>query len=194
MLKPALLRYLTNRESHGGPPDLLLVHIVWKIEIKLLSLQAGSDENEVLSMARNDIAKKWIEQVDEDILAAEALYNSGRWLYVGFLCHQAIEKTIKAYWLAMCDDEPLYLHNHFRLLEGCGLKEQLNEEQRRFIEIMSPMYIAARYPEYKNQVARVLNEKGCKYLINETKKLIGWILQKCSLETRPSILSDVISK
>jgi len=39
LLKPALFRYLTNRESRGGPPDLLLVHIVWKIEIKLLSLQ-----------------------------------------------------------------------------------------------------------------------------------------------------------
>ena len=32
-------------------------------------------------MSRADIAKKWLEQVDEDILAAEALYSSGRWLY-----------------------------------------------------------------------------------------------------------------
>ena len=145
-------------------------------------------------MAREDIARKWLEQVDEDMLAADALYHSGRWLYIGFLCHQAIEKLIKAYWFAMRDDEPFYLHNHFRLLEGCGLKAMLSEEQRRFIEIMSPMYIAARYPEYKSQVARMLNENGSAYIIEQTKKFKQWILQKCLLETKPSTSSDDTSK
>ena len=129
-------------------------------------------------MDRKEIANKWLEQVDEDILTAEALYNSGRWLYIGFLCHQAIEKVIKAYWFANRGDEPIYLHNHFRLLEGCELKKQLSEEQRRFIEILSPMYIAGRYPEYKNQVARMLNEKGSAYIIEQTKLFKEWILQK----------------
>lgn len=138
-------------------------------------------------MTRDDIAKKWMDQVDEDILSAEALCESGRWLYVGFLCHQAIEKTIKAYWYATQKDDPLYLHNHFRLLEGCGLKDQLNDTQRRFLEIMSPMYIAGRYPEYKNQVARMLNKESSEYLITETKKLTQWILQKFLPEMKPSV-------
>ena len=145
-------------------------------------------------MARKDIVRKWLEQVDEDISAAEVLYNNGRWLYIGFMCHQAIEKTIKAYWYATRDDEPMYLHNHFRLMDGCGLKSELNEEQRRLLEIMSPMYIAARYPENKNQVARMLNEKGSAYLIEETKKLKQWILQKCSAETKLSDSSEDTSK
>ena len=36
-------------------------------------------------MDRKEIANKWLEQVDEDILAAEALFSSGRWLYIGGL-------------------------------------------------------------------------------------------------------------
>lgn len=150
--------------------------------------------DEYTNMAREDIVRKWLEQVDEDILAAEALYNSGRWLYIGFMCHQAIEKTIKAYWFATRDDEPMYLHNHFRLLDGCGLKNELSDQQRRFIEVMSPMYIAARYPEYKNQVARMLNKESSAYMIDETKKLKEWILQKCSVETKPSDSSVDTSK
>lgn len=55
-----------------------------------------------------------------------------------------------------------------------------SEEQHKFIEIMSPMYIAGRYPEYKNQVARMLNEKGSTYLIEQTKQFKQWILQKRS--------------
>ena len=145
-------------------------------------------------MNREEIANKWLEQVDEDILAAEALYHSGRWLYVGFLCHQAIEKTIKAYWFATRADEPIYLHNHFRLLEGCELKDQLTDKQRRFIEIMSPMYIAGRYPEYKSQVARMLTESGSGFIIEETKGMIRWILQKFSPETKLSALSDASSR
>lgn len=145
-------------------------------------------------MAKEDMARKWLEQVEEDILTAEALFDSRRWLYIGFLCHQAVEKVIKAYWLATRDDEPIYLHNHFRLLEGCGLKAELSDEQRRFIEIMSPMYIAGRYPEYKSQVARMLNEKGSAYLIEQTKLFQQWILQKCSLETKPLNSSDDTKK
>ena len=145
-------------------------------------------------MTRDDIAKKWMDQVDEDILSAEALCESGRWLYVGFLCHQAIEKTIKASWYATQKDDPLYLNNHFRLLEGCGLKDQLNDTQRRFLEIMSPMYIAGRYPEYKNQVARMLNKESSEYLITETKKLTQWILQKFLPEKKLSVQSGATSK
>ena len=76
----------------------------------------------------------------------------------------------------------------------CGLKSELSEQQRRFIEIISPMYIAARYPEYKNQVARMLNEEGSAFIIEETKKLKEWILQKCSAETRFSDLSANTNK
>lgn len=31
-------------------------------------------------MAQEHIAKKWLEQVDEDIDSADALYQAGRWL------------------------------------------------------------------------------------------------------------------
>lgn len=137
-------------------------------------------------MANLEISQKWLEQVDEDILAAETLFKSGRWLYIGFLCHQAVEKLIKAYWFAMRDDEPMYLHNHFRLLEGCGLKSEITEDHRRFIEIIAPMYIAGRYPEYKSQVARMLNEKGSAYIIEKTKEFKIWILQKFLPETKLS--------
>lgn len=141
-------------------------------------------------MERLNIAYKWLAQVDEDISTAECLYQGGHWLYIGFLCHQAIEKLIKAYWFAMREDEPIYLHNHFRLLEGCGLKSELTEEQRRFLEIMAPMYIAGRYPEYKSQVARMLNDKGSAYIIEQTKQFKQWILQKFSPEKRPSNSSE----
>lgn len=34
----------------------------------------------------------WLDIADYDLDTAEALHNSGRWLYVAFMCHQVIEK------------------------------------------------------------------------------------------------------
>lgn len=32
----------------------------------------------------------WLDIVDYDLATAEAMYSTGRWLYVGFMCHQVI--------------------------------------------------------------------------------------------------------
>lgn len=39
----------------------------------------------------------WLDIADYDLDTAEAMYQTGRWLYVAFMCHQVIEKTLKAY-------------------------------------------------------------------------------------------------
>ena len=57
----------------------------------------------------------WLDIADYDLDTAEAMHQTGRWLYVAFMCHQVIEKTLKAYWCATRDDDPPYTHNHKRL-------------------------------------------------------------------------------
>jgi HEPN domain-containing protein len=94
------------------------------------------------------------------------------------MCHQVIEKTLKAYWSAKREDIPPYIHNHKRLAEGCGLYGELSDEQKDFINAISTYNIQARYPEYKEQLARVLTASTCRYLIDTTKELQSWIKQK----------------
>ncbi|MBR1379062.1 MAG: HEPN domain-containing protein [Bacteroidaceae bacterium] len=141
-------------------------------------------------MAREDKVQQWLDIAERDIDAAEWMHKGGRWLYVAFECHQAIEKLIKAYWTGTCDDEPLYIHDHWRLLKGCGLADKLSIEQRNFIERMKPMYIASRYPQYKNQVAASLNESVSANILEETQQFKQWILQEYSAATKHSISSD----
>ncbi|MBP5366709.1 MAG: HEPN domain-containing protein [Bacteroidales bacterium] len=68
-----------------------------------------------------DRVNYWFRIANEDLEVAEDLFKTRRWLYVTFMCHQAIEKTLKAYWCATRDDEPPYIHNHRRLAKGCDL-------------------------------------------------------------------------
>ena len=48
-------------------------------------------------MNKEEKVKYWLDLVDYDLDTAETLYNGGRWLYVAFMCHQVIEKVLKAY-------------------------------------------------------------------------------------------------
>jgi len=97
---------------------------------------APINDKTTANMATDKVAY-WLDIANYDLDTAEALYNSGRWLYVAFMCHQVIEKTLKAYWNAVRDDEPPYTHNHKRLADGCGLYQQLTSDQREFIETIT---------------------------------------------------------
>ena len=135
-------------------------------------------------MTRDEKVAYWLDIADYDLETAEAMYKTKRWLYVAFMCHQVIEKTIKAYWSSQRDDVPPYTHNHMRLAEGCGLYEQMSEDQKTFLEIITNYNIAARYPEDKAELARALSPKICRNIIDNTQQLQQWIKDKLSITTK----------
>ena len=61
----------------------------------------------------------WLDIADYDLETANAMLITRRWLYVGFMCHQVLEKTMKAYWCATKPDDPPYTHNLLNLAQGC---------------------------------------------------------------------------
>lgn len=132
-------------------------------------------------MNREERIDYWLSVADYDLETAEAMYSTGRWLYVAFMCHQVIEKTLKAYWCATKEQEPPYIHNLNRLADGAGLMAELSEEQCDFIEALTPMNIQARYPEYKDQLSRTLTTEYCQEIINGTKSFMQWIRNKLSI-------------
>ena len=129
-------------------------------------------------MANRERADKWLDIVAEDLSVAELLFNNGHWLYTGFMCHQVIEKTLKAYWCVCRDDDPPYLHDHKKIAQGCGLYTKMSEEQIDFIEDIKPMNIEARYQETKDAVARTLDRETTAAILVKTKQMHAWIQEK----------------
>ena len=41
----------------------------------------------------------WIELCEYDLKSAKIMFKGSRYLYVGFMCHQVIEKILKAYFV-----------------------------------------------------------------------------------------------
>lgn len=129
-------------------------------------------------MAREEQVKQWFDIAEQDMQVAELTHKNSYWLYTAFLCHQALEKALKGYWTAVRDDIPLYTHSHAKLMEECGLMAKLTDEQLKFVAMMIPMYIEARYPSYKQKVAGTLNEQISQHILDETKQMIQWIKEQ----------------
>ena len=53
----------------------------------------------------------WKNAAEYDIETAEVMLNSGRYLYVVFMCQQAIEKLVKGLFVLYLNEEPPKVHN-----------------------------------------------------------------------------------
>lgn len=122
----------------------------------------------------------WVEMSDYDYETAQAMLVTKRYLYVGFMCHQVIEKMLKAYWSSVLEEPPLKIHHLSRLAAQSGLVNELSEEQMDFIDALEPLNIEARYPSYKEQLMRLLTQDYCQSLLNKTNDLRLWIKDRLS--------------
>lgn len=122
--------------------------------------------------------KYWIDLSEYDFETAKAMLRSKRYLYVGFMCHQTIEKILKAYFVAAIGILPPYTHNLAFLSEKTGLAGFMTEEQKSFLDKIEPLNIQARYPEYKERLLKDLSELKCKQLLTQTNQFQQWIKQQ----------------
>ena len=122
--------------------------------------------------------KHSINLSDYDLKTATAMLNSKRYLYVGFMCHQTIEKILKAYYTSKIKGNPPYVHNLQKLADLCNLYHQLTDEQKNIIATLQPLNIEARYPKYKDAIFKSLKKRKCEALLNNTKIFQQWVKKK----------------
>ena len=129
-------------------------------------------------MDQQEKIKYWQNLAEYDLETANAMLNSKRYLYVGFMCHQVIEKMLKALYTAQKDKTPPYTHNLKHLASKIDIYEIMPEKHKDTIDILLPLNIEARYPTYKEQLLRSLSNERCIEIIEQTKSLKKWIEQQ----------------
>ena len=67
------------------------------------------------------IIAHWIERTNYDLETAKVMLDNGRYLYVTYMCQQAVEKLLKAI-IAGLDKDNLPIHNLNRLPEMGEIK------------------------------------------------------------------------
>ena len=126
----------------------------------------------------NERVRYWIDIADYDFETAKAMLKSKRYLYVGFMCHQSVEKILKAYYISLYDAQPKFTHRLTYFTESTNLENELSDGQKYFIDELEPLNIEARYPTYKEKLFKKLSFEKCKEIIKNTEGFIQWIKKK----------------
>jgi len=120
----------------------------------------------------------WFKIAEYDLETADAMYKTKRYLYVGFMCHQCIEKALKGIYVAINNEAPPRIHNLARLLEIIELDKSIPKDLLDFVLTLNPLNIAARYPDYKLELIKEIDDDYAAELISETRSLFEWLKAK----------------
>ena len=124
--------------------------------------------------------KYWMDMAEYDLETARVMLKGKRFLYVGFMCHQVIEKILKGYYVFVKADNPPYTHNLSYIAGQSKINDKMTEEQKDFIDLLEPLNVEARYPSHKERLMLSLNDERCKEIIQKTEGLYQWIKQQLS--------------
>lgn len=120
----------------------------------------------------------WKELSDYDMETAEAMLKSKRYLYVGFMSHQAVEKILKAYFVKRHGETAPFSHSLSYIAKKADIYDHFSEERKNFIDMLEPMNIECRYPTHKEQLLKSLTAEKCQEMLEKSKELQIWIKQK----------------
>jgi len=128
----------------------------------------------------------WLELAQYDLESADAMFATGRWFYVVFMCQQAIEKLCKGLYTLYLNDNIPKIHN-IKQVFLC-FEEKLNvtveEDKYHLFDSLSAYYLTTRYPDFAKQANRQVNKKEAEFLLTKTKEVFSWLLTlKPSIES-----------
>ena len=131
-----------------------------------------------INMNSKDKFDYWLDIAQYDLETAEAMSATGRWLYVVFMCQQAIEKLCKGLYLLFLDDDIPRTHDINLLVTKFAdkLPVAIDDNKRMLFAKLSAFYLNNRYPEYKERLSMSLNREEAQDILKNTKEAWKWLL------------------
>ena len=120
----------------------------------------------------------WLESSEYDLATAKAMLDSGRWLYVVFMCQQAIEKNVKGLYILYLDDNVPRTHNIGKLFHSfeAQLSEDVPEKYYQLFDRLTSFYLQGRYTEYKQKVSALVDRQEAETVYSQTEEVFQWLL------------------
>ena len=138
-------------------------------------------------MHKYDKYRYWVMLSDYDIDTIDVLVEGKRWVYVTYLCQQAVERQLKGMYVYYTGKEAPKTHNIsflFKKITLCpdfiaeGDQEHLAAGQDNCEDFLidAMFYYMSDYPfSYKNIMSRFVEKDVALELFQRTKDTIAWL-------------------
>jgi len=119
--------------------------------------------------------KEWWRQAEEDLDSAEYNFKGGKYYLAVFLCQQATEKALKAYFIKKKNTQPASTHSLIYL----ATETEVPKKFFRFLKRLTPQFVNTRYPDAAYGIPSELYDEGIssEFLTN-TKEFLKWLSSK----------------
>jgi len=115
----------------------------------------------------------WMEEADEALNVAGHLFDKEDFSYALFFGHLAIEKLLKAIYVARKKEQAPFIHNLDRLAEMSGIS--LTEEQQERLIRISRFNLEARYPDEKRTFRKICTKEFTSKELAEIEEVYKWL-------------------
>jgi len=121
-------------------------------------------------------SQEWFRQAEYDMETAQALQDTGRYIYCVFMCHLSVEKALKSLYRKKLGKNPSKTHSLVYLAQSIhlGLPEQIRE----FLEMLDGVSVPTRYPEELEKLIKEYSKDRTKNILDESKKALKWLGQE----------------
>jgi len=124
--------------------------------------------------------KNWLDMVEYDLATAKQMFKTGRFVYVIFMCHLAIEKTLKAIVCEETNKVPPKTHDLIYLI-NLG-KIVLPGDLLDFVGIINNAGIVTRYPEDLSKLISSYPKEITQKYLDKTSEVIKCIKRDLRLK------------
>ncbi|MBF0387159.1 MAG: HEPN domain-containing protein [Candidatus Omnitrophica bacterium] len=127
------------------------------------------------TFAMDNEVKNWIAMAEYDLVTSRHMLKAGRNVYVVFMCHMALEKTLKAVVCLKSKKAPPKTHDLIYLASLAGVA--LAPEQRDFIGKINNAAVVTRYPEDMKKLVASYPKIVVQMYLKNTREIVKCI--KC---------------
>lgn len=121
----------------------------------------------------------WIEDTRNTLESARDMFRAGRFNWAVFLCHQAMEKILKASYLQLKKRRAPGSHNLYSLYRGLQDRFKVSREMASFLRRLSPQYAVTRYPDVAlGPPHEAFDKESAREFLNKTEEIFRWLRAK----------------
>jgi HEPN domain-containing protein len=128
-------------------------------------------------MTSDEKYEYWLEIAQYDLDTADAMFATGRWLYVVLMCQQAIEKLVKGLFSFYLDGNPPKTHNIVWLANRLSDKFSvpISDDKNELFTALSKYYIGNRYPDFISKLSESVDKPETKRILEKSKEVFAWL-------------------
>jgi HEPN domain-containing protein len=131
------------------------------------------------TLNKHDKYEHWVDIAQYDLDTADAMLKSGRYLYVAFMCQQAIEKLVKGLYVWFLDQEPPRTHNIYTIFmtvfeNNDRVLERESQYAPFFAELLA-YYISERYPSYREKLSVAVSKEKANEILQTAREVFVWL-------------------